>query len=270
LKGVSGDVIILEEAAYCDPGLVSEVVVPLLSMQQSVLLCISTILDSGNHYSKMMEMTDDYGHNIFETIKITLVCDDCLKTDHPEKCRHKLASMPRWLSSKKVETVRALLAEDPAMLLRESLGISADGSEKAFGTEAIEAMMRRVPNRLRYDVREPTTNVNHVFVACDPSGGGASAFSVASLVQEANGSLQVHGPLSPISSFHMLVSVLHMTTSASGRWAMPLRNEGTVAGSTRASRSATSVGSRLAKCVRTGSSACSANSSAARRAAMPA
>jgi len=53
-------------------------------------------------YSKMMEMTDDYGHNIFETIKITLVraththrhappaptppplatqvCDDCLKT----------------------------------------------------------------------------------------------------------------------------------------------------------------------------------------------
>jgi len=30
LKGVSGDVIILEEAAYCDPGLVSEVVVPLL------------------------------------------------------------------------------------------------------------------------------------------------------------------------------------------------------------------------------------------------
>jgi len=77
-------------------------------------------------------MTDDYGHNIFETIKITLVCDDCLKTDHPEKyalasnlvspftalhlpysisrCRHKLASMPRWLSSKKVETVRALLA----------------------------------------------------------------------------------------------------------------------------------------------------------------
>lgn len=42
-------------------------------MQQSVLLCISTILDSGNHYSKMMEMVDDYGHPIFESIKITLV-----------------------------------------------------------------------------------------------------------------------------------------------------------------------------------------------------
>ena len=51
------------------------------SMQQSVLLCISTILDSGNHYSKMMELMDDYGNLVFETIKITLVCDDCLKTD---------------------------------------------------------------------------------------------------------------------------------------------------------------------------------------------
>ena len=59
--------------AYCDPGLVSEVVVPLLSMQQSVLLCISTILDSGNHYTKMMELVDDFGHTVFETIKITLV-----------------------------------------------------------------------------------------------------------------------------------------------------------------------------------------------------
>mgnify|MGYP004130310857 CR=1 FL=1 len=29
-----------------------------------------------------MEMVDDYGHPIFESIKITLVCDECLKTDH--------------------------------------------------------------------------------------------------------------------------------------------------------------------------------------------
>ena len=58
----------------------------------------------------MMELTDDFGRKVFETISITLVCDDCLKTDHPEKCRHKLASMPRWLSSSKVETVRKLLA----------------------------------------------------------------------------------------------------------------------------------------------------------------
>ena len=52
-------------------------------MQQSVLLCISTILDSGNHYSKMMEMTDAFGSKIFETIQITLVCG--LKCDQPPR-----------------------------------------------------------------------------------------------------------------------------------------------------------------------------------------
>ena len=63
-------VIVLEEAAYCDPGLISEVIVPLLSMQSSCLLCISTLLESGNHYSKMFELTDSLGRKLFETISV--------------------------------------------------------------------------------------------------------------------------------------------------------------------------------------------------------
>ena len=113
LKGVSGEIVILEEAAYCDAGLVSEVVVPLLSMQSSVLLCISTLLDGANHYSKMIALRDASGRPVFRSIQISLVCDACLATDSPELCRHKLGSLPRWISSAKVETVRALLSEDP-------------------------------------------------------------------------------------------------------------------------------------------------------------
>ena len=113
LKGVSGEIVILEEAAYCDAGLVSEVVVPLLSMQSSVLLCISTLLDGANHYSKMIALRDASGRQVFRSIQISLVCDACLATENPELCRHKLGSLPRWISSAKVETVRALLSEDP-------------------------------------------------------------------------------------------------------------------------------------------------------------
>ena len=40
--------------------------------------------------SKMFELEDSIGRKLFESIQITLVCDDCLKTDHPEKCTHKL------------------------------------------------------------------------------------------------------------------------------------------------------------------------------------
>ena len=104
----------------CDPGLISEVVVPLLSMSNSVLLCISTLLDGGNHYSscharclafypphcqggacllpnllsvlvcagKMFDLVDSVGRKLFESIAITLVCADCLKTEHRK--RHAL------------------------------------------------------------------------------------------------------------------------------------------------------------------------------------
>ena len=65
---------LLEEAAYCDQP--SEVVVPLLSMSKSVLLCISTLLESGNHYSKMFNLKDSLGRQLFEQIQITLVCEE--------------------------------------------------------------------------------------------------------------------------------------------------------------------------------------------------
>ena len=92
LKGVAGDVIILEEAAYCDPGLVSEVIIPLLTMQSSCLLCISTLLAGDNHYSKMFELRDETTNEpLFDTMQISLVCEACLQTEHPELCTHKLA-----------------------------------------------------------------------------------------------------------------------------------------------------------------------------------
>ena len=215
---MSGEVIILEEAAYCDKGLIDEVVVPLLSMRSSVLLCISTLLDTGNHYSKMMSLVDDFGNSVFKNISITLVCgantffqklvkrvqtsfspnstpalcaDECLKTDFPEKCRHKIASMPRWLSSAKVEVVRQLLAEDPGMMLRETLGISADGTEKAFHIREIEAFMERNAPDITFDRRRPEEQTRHVFVACDPSGGGVSAFSIASVCVDFRGFIHV-------------------------------------------------------------------------------
>ena len=54
-------------------------------MQQSCLLCISTLLDSGNHYSKMFQLRDSLGRLLFEQIAISLVCNDCMQTEQPEK-----------------------------------------------------------------------------------------------------------------------------------------------------------------------------------------
>ena len=80
---------------------------PVHSMSNSVLLCISTLLDGGNHYSKMFDLVDSVGRKLFESIAITLVCADCLKTEHPEKCTHKLAEVRQH------PTLRSPLVHNP-------------------------------------------------------------------------------------------------------------------------------------------------------------
>jgi hypothetical protein len=93
----------------------------------------------------MFELQNEKGEQLFKTIAITLVCDECRASAHPELCTHKLGSLPRWISSSKVETVRTLLSEDPAMILRETLGIAADGSNKAYCHDDVKEMMNGKP-----------------------------------------------------------------------------------------------------------------------------
>jgi hypothetical protein len=212
------------EAAYCDMQVVNEVVLPLLSMQDSCLLCISTLLPSSNHYSRMFEVTGRDGKRIFESIQISLVCEDCLKTEHPELCTHKLSEMPRWLSSQKLEVIKALLSEDPALcapqleppssnsspplhrhgrkrpvprfptysrisVLRESMGVSADETVRAFKEPAIKAFVERIPLQVPM--------ISNVFMSIDPSGGGPSAFAVCSIVLTSTGLIAVRATRPP-------------------------------------------------------------------------
>lgn len=93
-----------------------------------------------------------------------------------------------------MEVVRAILADDPAMLLRESMGISADDSTKAFPSKHVDALL----SRARLDYVRDTNPVNPldvrrdcILIAVDPAGGGSSAFAVASMAQDINGKIMV-------------------------------------------------------------------------------
>ena len=118
--------------------------------------------------------------------------------------------MPRWLSSQKLEIIKALLADDPALLMRESkratasdthtytlhawtcdwclcarlgMGISAETTTRAFKEPHIEAFVERP--------RMVLPRVQNVYISVDPSGGGSSAYAICSLARLTNGDTAV-------------------------------------------------------------------------------
>ena len=84
------------------------------------------------------------------------------------------------------------------MLLRESMGIAADGSNKAFPSQDVDNFLDRPRMRVPVDIMEELSryNTRHFVLAVDPSGGGGSAFAVSSMVQIPTGQIIVS--LSPL------------------------------------------------------------------------
>lgn len=100
------------------------------------------------------------------------------------------------------------------MILRETLGLSADGSTKAYKQDDIKSFYTAVPLPITYNPRRPQDNQLEFFVAVDPSGGGPSAFSICSMLVTKENQSQVTARRSEPP--HMLHTTLAATTSRSG------------------------------------------------------
>lgn len=77
-KGTGGDVLILEEAAYCDEGFFYETVAPILSVGNASLVAISTLTSEINFYTRLIKMLDPAtGRPLFVCRSIELACEAC-------------------------------------------------------------------------------------------------------------------------------------------------------------------------------------------------
>ena len=201
LKGSGGDLIVCEEAAYMDPQVFYEVVVPLLGMRDTALIAISTILDPSNFYTKLVDMVDSDGVPLFDVRKFELVCDACRKTKTPWRCTHMTDTMPPWLSEDKHHKIRAFLPEE--LVGRETMGVTMSDATKAFSDEYIELFESgtgvSLPEGLGFNGADLFNNgvlfnprssqppaasdapQFSIYTAVDPNGGGLSEYAVASI-----------------------------------------------------------------------------------------
>jgi hypothetical protein len=174
LRGVGGDVLYLEEAAFLSEEVFGQVIIPLLEMDTTALIAISTPQDSLNFYSKMFDMKDKHGETFFNTIRIGLICAKCQKSDNPTACTHMKKVIPPWKSAEKLEMVTALYGVKKDLMARESMGMVTADQSSVFPMVWINKFL------LRNNSKFPTSP-EFIFCACDPSGGGASEMALVSM-----------------------------------------------------------------------------------------
>lgn len=166
LRGVGGDILFLEEAAFMSMDVFYEIVTPLLEMQTTSLIAISTPQDSTNFYSELFDLKGGDGEALFNTIKVSLICDVCMEGEHPERCTHRSHLLPPWKSKAKLAMVREIYGDQTDLLQRESLGAITQDAASVFPEDAITVIFNRDRQA------PPTTIPRAIFISCDPTGGG--------------------------------------------------------------------------------------------------
>ena len=123
------------------------------------------------------------------------------------------------------------------MLLRETLGVAADSSNRAFRSEEVQQLFKRPTVHLQPHDGYGQRCERHVILACDPSGGGGSAFALASLMQLPNGTVLVSRcycrDQSESSCAQHSAKRVANTSSVSGDCAQSHKKRGMTMGSTR-------------------------------------
>jgi hypothetical protein len=173
LRGCTADVIILEEAAHLKPQLFQNVIVPLLTVDHTALLAITSPGDESNYVSVIQDLVDAQGKPLFKNIRIGMMCKLCVDAGK-EKCGHELKRLPAWKSEGRHDLVRAIFGQNQEAMKREAEGLIVSSFVRLLGKKNIDALEARPPHQFRFDVQL-------VEIGIDPSGGGSqSDYSIVS------------------------------------------------------------------------------------------
>lgn len=157
--------LILEEAAYCDPGFFYETVAPLLIVGRTSLLCISTLTSSINFYTRLIKMVDPHTQEkMFTVMQVELACDRCKEEGKQTDCVHMLHLVPSWQSGEKHRRLKVIMQDRPDLLESELSGMAFDALQQVFRQCDIDTMMTQIPPAL--ELRED------LFIIVDPAAGG--------------------------------------------------------------------------------------------------
>lgn len=177
-KGTGGDVLILEEAAYCDEGFFYETVAPILSIGSASLVAISTLTSEINFYTRLIQMVDPATERPLFAIRcIELCCERCKADGKQTECVHMLHLVPMWQSEERHRKLKIMMQDRPDLIQSELAGLAFDSLQQVFRKSDIAIAMALKPL--------PLPDNPFVFIVIDPAAGGPqSDYAVVSIMRE--------------------------------------------------------------------------------------
>lgn len=182
-RGVTATLNVLEEAAAFDPKFIDAVIVPLLRVEKTALVAISSTRSDDNYYSQFVNFKSPDGKRpLFNTFQFYMACEECRMAQKASTCKHTYSDLPPWMSAAKEDIMRALYIQrgQTKMLEQETIGISHAIYTACFEPHLLATFFEP---RLNPPLQpsEILNEVPYIFVSIDPSGGGrGSDFSMAS------------------------------------------------------------------------------------------
>lgn len=179
LKGVGAKIVILEEASRLDEAMFTEVIVPLLGVEGTAVIAISTPLEEDNFFTQMTRMKDPIsGKPMFQSLTIQLCCDECRAKGVIDVCPHKKSYVPPWKADEgRNAKVKALMSNNSDMYQREALGISMSTQDMCFEPATIDTFSAAKINMVPF-----IGTIRNAFIAVDNNGGGANCMAIICIV----------------------------------------------------------------------------------------
>jgi hypothetical protein len=153
-----------------------EVVIPLLGVNGTSIVAISTPLGEDNWYSELIQKKMDDGSQLFNVIQYSLVCPECRKKGISAQCAHRMDLLPPWKSESRQKLVKFLLGGSEDMFLTEAMGEISSSKSRCFTEESLDQFLLyplvNIP---------PLSSERTVFISIDPTSGVRSELAIASL-----------------------------------------------------------------------------------------
>lgn len=177
LKGVTCDVILAEEASSIPRSTMEEVIGPLFKMQQVTAIYISTMMDSSNPYSELLEKKDPLtGKPLLHQVRITLVCERSECRSDPTKCFHMIHRIPYYQSIAQHLVSQAMISSSH-VAARELYGLVMDDGVKVFSEDDVESTFSRVTSNLNKH-----GSVRFAITSVDPNNDGKSFYAITTIL----------------------------------------------------------------------------------------